>query len=62
LFVNNETDAILNYYLSFNGIYDNVVVLPEEYIHDFKIYVQNILKKENIITTTKDEGIFIGKK
>jgi hypothetical protein len=58
----NEIDAIVNYYLSFNGIYDNVVVLSQEYINDFKIYLQNILEKEKVITTTKDEGIFICRK
>jgi ubiquinone/menaquinone biosynthesis C-methylase UbiE len=58
----NEVDAIVNYYLSFNGIYDNMLVLPENYINDFKIYLRNILKKEKIITTTKDEGLFICKK
>lgn len=57
-----EIDAIVNYYLSFNGIYDNVVVLPEEYKNDFKIYLQDILDKEKTITTTKDEGMFICKK
>jgi ubiquinone/menaquinone biosynthesis C-methylase UbiE len=58
----NEVDAIVNYYLSFNGIYDNVIVLPEEYINDFKLYLQNILEKEKTIITKKDEGIFICKK
>jgi ubiquinone/menaquinone biosynthesis C-methylase UbiE len=55
----NEVEAIINYYLSFNGIYDNVVVLPKEYINDFKIYLQNILERDKTITATKDEGIFI---
>jgi ubiquinone/menaquinone biosynthesis C-methylase UbiE len=55
----NEADAIINYYLSFNGIYENAVILPEEYINDFKAYLQNILEKDKNITTTKDEGIFI---
>ena len=58
----NEIDAIINYYLSFNGIYDNVIVLPEEQINDFKIYLQNILERDKIITTARDEGIFICKK
>jgi ubiquinone/menaquinone biosynthesis C-methylase UbiE len=58
----NEADAIVNYYLSFNGIYDNVVVLSEEYISEFKTYLQNILKENAKITATKDEGIFICKK
>jgi ubiquinone/menaquinone biosynthesis C-methylase UbiE len=58
----DEIDAIVNYYLSFNGIYNNVVVLPEEYINDFKIYLQNVLEKEKTIVTTKDEGIFICEK
>ena len=55
----NEADAIINYYLSFNGIYENVLVLPDEYVNDFKIYLQNILEKDKTITTTRDEGIFI---
>jgi hypothetical protein len=58
----NEADAIVNYYLSFNGIYDNVIVLPEEYINEFKTYLQNVLEKEKTIITTQDEGIFICKK
>ncbi|WP_461257440.1 hypothetical protein [Treponema sp. R80B11-R83G3] len=55
----NEIEAIINYYLSFNGIYDNVIVLPEEYINEFKIYLKNILEKDKIIKTARDEGIFI---
>ncbi|MDR2056118.1 MAG: class I SAM-dependent methyltransferase [Desulfovibrio sp.] len=58
----NETEAIINYYLSFNEIYDNVIILPEEYINGFRTYLQNILEKEKLITATKDEGIFICKK
>lgn len=58
----NEVDAIINYYLSFNGIYDNVIVLSEEYINEFKIYLQNILEKDKIIKTIRDEGIFICRK
>ena len=58
----NEVDAIINYYLSFNGIYNNVVVLPEEYADEFKKYLQNVLEKETSITTIKDEGIFICRK
>jgi ubiquinone/menaquinone biosynthesis C-methylase UbiE len=58
----NEADAIVNYYLSFNGIYDNVVVLSEKHADEFKKYLQNILEKEKSIITTKDEGIFVCKK
>jgi len=58
----NEIDAIINYYLSLNGIYDNVIVLSEEYINEFKLYLQNILEKDKIIKTTRDEGIFICRK
>jgi hypothetical protein len=39
-----------------------LVVLPEEYVNDFKIYLQTILDKDKAITTKKDEGIFICKK
>jgi hypothetical protein len=58
----NEADVIINYYQSFNGIYENLVVLPDEYVNEFNIYLQNILEKDKIITTRKDEGIFICKK
>ena len=58
----NKADAIVNFYLSFNEIYDNVIVLPEESANDFRIYLQNILENEKAITTVKDEGIFICKK
>ncbi|MCL2126934.1 MAG: class I SAM-dependent methyltransferase [Treponema sp.] len=58
----NEADAVINYYLSFNDMYSNFQVLPEEYIDEFKIYLENILKTDKTIITTKDEGIFICKK
>ena len=58
----NEAEAIIDYYLSFNGMYDNITILPEEYINDFKVYLENILEKEKTIITTKEEGIFICKK
>jgi ubiquinone/menaquinone biosynthesis C-methylase UbiE len=58
----DEIDAIINYYLSFNGIYDNVIILSDEYINEFRIYLQSILEKEKIIKTTRDEGIFICRK
>ncbi|MCL2138388.1 MAG: class I SAM-dependent methyltransferase, partial [Treponema sp.] len=28
----NEAQAIINYYFSFNGMYDNITILPEEYL------------------------------
>ena len=58
----DEAEAIINYYLSFNGVYNNLVVLPEQYINDFREYLVNILGKEKTITTVRDEGIFICKK
>jgi ubiquinone/menaquinone biosynthesis C-methylase UbiE len=58
----NEADAIIHYYLSFNGMYDNLIVLPEEHILDFKRYLRDILEKENVISTVKDEGVFICRK
>jgi len=58
----NEAEAIINYYLSFNEMYYNFTILPEEYINDFKIYLEDILEKEKAIITTKDDGIFICKK
>jgi ubiquinone/menaquinone biosynthesis C-methylase UbiE len=58
----NEADAIVDYYLSFNEIYDDVVVLPEAERGEFKVYLQHILDNEKAITTTKDEGLFICRK
>jgi len=51
----NESDAIVNYYLSFNGIHDNAVVLPEEYVNDFRTYLQGILEKEKITELSHSE-------
>jgi hypothetical protein len=58
----DEADAIVNYFLSLNGIYDDTVILPGEHISEFKSYLQDILEKENTITTVKDEGIFVCKR
>jgi ubiquinone/menaquinone biosynthesis C-methylase UbiE len=58
----NEVEAIINYYLSFNEIHDNMVVLPEEYVNEFSEYLTNIIEKKKEIIVTKDEGIFICKK
>jgi hypothetical protein len=36
--------------------------LPEDYIDDFRIFLQSIIAHEKAIVTAKDEGVFIGKK
>ena len=58
----NEAEAIVNYYSSFNGMYGDVTILPEEYKNDFQVFLENILEKDKTISATKDEGIFICKK
>jgi ubiquinone/menaquinone biosynthesis C-methylase UbiE len=55
----NEVEPIINYYLSFNGMYKDMVVLAEEDIDEFRIFLQNIINSAGTISVTKDTGIFI---
>ncbi|MDR2865699.1 MAG: class I SAM-dependent methyltransferase [Spirochaetaceae bacterium] len=58
----NGVEAIINYYISFNEIHENMVVLPEKYVNEFREYLTTIIEREKEIIVTKDEGIFICKK
>lgn len=55
----NEAEAIINYYLSFNGMHDNLTVLADDDIDAFREYLQDIIDREQAITVTKDTGVFI---
>ena len=55
----DQVEPIINYYLSFNGMYDNLVVLDEKDIDPFKKYLQSIIDSKKAISVTKDSGIFI---
>jgi ubiquinone/menaquinone biosynthesis C-methylase UbiE len=54
-----EVEPIIQYFLSFNGMVDNMVVLPKERINDFREYLQGILNKEKSISASKESGAFI---
>ena len=58
----DEVDPIINYYMSFNGMYGNFDVLPEKYVNEFREYLREIISKEKIIETRREEGMFICKK
>ncbi|MBN2532856.1 MAG: class I SAM-dependent methyltransferase [Spirochaetales bacterium] len=55
----DEVEPVIDYYLSFNGIYNDVVILPEEDVEAFREYLQRIIDSEKVISATKDSGIFI---
>ena len=62
-YINNlevtEAEPIIDYVLSFGGLKEN---LDDEYLKDFKKYLEDILDKEEKIRISKDTGIFISKK
>ncbi len=55
----NEAEPVINYYLSFNDMHENLTVLHKEDIDKFREYLQDILNTQRIISVTKDTGIFI---
>jgi len=55
----DEADAIIDYYLSFNAIQDNVIALPEKYADEFRDYLRTVLEKEQTIKAKCKEGIFV---
>lgn len=55
----DEADPVINYYLSFNGMYDNLIVLEDRDINAFRDYLTDIIYREKTITVTKDSGVFI---
>jgi len=58
----NEVEPIINYYLSLNGLHNNFIILSDENVEDFRKYLNNIITNKQVISVTKDEGIFICKK
>jgi ubiquinone/menaquinone biosynthesis C-methylase UbiE len=55
----NEAEAVINYYLSFNGMYDGITVLADEDVDPFRKHLQGIIDREQFINVTKDSGVFI---
>jgi ubiquinone/menaquinone biosynthesis C-methylase UbiE len=55
----DKVEPIIDYYRSFNGMYNDLVVLYEEDIDAFRIFLQNIIDSKKAISVTKDSGIFI---
>jgi len=58
----NEARPVVDYYLSFNAIKDDVIVLPEEYASDFYNYLRDVLEQEKAIKAKCEEGIFLCRK
>ncbi len=57
-----EADAIVDYFLSLNGITEDRVILKEEKIDEFRRYILKKLESEGKISVSKDTGIFICRK
>lgn len=55
----DQIEPIINYYLSFNGMYDDVNILHENDIDAFRIFLQDIIKAKKVISVTKDSGVFL---
>jgi ubiquinone/menaquinone biosynthesis C-methylase UbiE len=58
----DEAEPIVRYYRSFNGMYDNFIVLPDEEIDAFRDFLRGILETRGAITAARDTGIFICRK
>jgi ubiquinone/menaquinone biosynthesis C-methylase UbiE len=54
-----EIEPIINYFLSFNGITNDIPVLPEEKVEGFRLYLQTIMDKDKAIVVNKETGAFI---
>jgi ubiquinone/menaquinone biosynthesis C-methylase UbiE len=55
----DEIEPVIRYYLSFNGMYDGLEILPQENVNAFRKYLLNVLNDRKVISVTKDKGIFI---
>lgn len=54
-----EVKPIVDYYLSFNGMYDGATVMEETEVAPFSEYLRSILETKKEILVTKDSGVFI---
>lgn len=57
-----EADAIVDYFLSVNGITEGRVVLKEGKIDEFRCFIHKKMESEGEIAVSKDTGIFICRK
>lgn len=55
----DEVEPIINYYLSFNGMHDNLEIISQEDVNEFRVFLQNVINSKKIISVTQDRGIFI---
>jgi ubiquinone/menaquinone biosynthesis C-methylase UbiE len=57
-----EANAIVNYFLSFNGMTEGKIILKEEQIDEFSQYIAKKIENQGKIFVSKDTGIFICRK
>jgi ubiquinone/menaquinone biosynthesis C-methylase UbiE len=57
-----DIEPIIAYYHSFNGIYDNLSVLPDEWKDAFRDYLNNIMNERKEIDVRRNEGAFLCRK
>jgi ubiquinone/menaquinone biosynthesis C-methylase UbiE len=55
----DEVDPVVSYYLSFNGMYNDYVILEEKDAEAFKSYLRNVMDSEKVISVTKESGVFV---
>jgi len=55
----DEAKPIVDYYLSFNDMYEGLVVLPDEYAAEFEEYLSGILRERGRISASKRSGVFV---
>lgn len=58
----NRAEPIIDYYLSYNGMYDGINILRNEDISLFRLFLNNLMKTRKVIKVTKESGMFICKK
>jgi ubiquinone/menaquinone biosynthesis C-methylase UbiE len=56
-----EAEPIIDYYLSFNGMMGDMVVLPENEIAGFREFLREKIRKEKGLHVSKESGAFICK-
>lgn len=54
-----EIEPIIDYFLSYNGMSGNMVVLPEEEIVGFREFLRGRIDKENGFHVSKETGAFV---
>ena len=55
----DDTQAIVNYYLSFNGMHDGLVLLSPDEAEDFGGLLRAMLAQRKALTVQKSSGLFV---